>query len=131
MRCTISALALAAACGYAATAGAQEVVAEQPFAAVPITGPAELQQLAALGDAEFNRRIFAGAAPGRSPFLERFFPPGIPSFPLSHGFAGPQSACLQSRSPLPCRLYVEDLTNIQFQRQPGGGVLNNPLGVVR
>lgn len=105
-------------------AQAQEDPDSFPYDVLPAADPAELQQLAALSDVEFTQRLFAGAQRGRSPLLERYAPPALLVFPASHGFLGPQTACLQNRNAAACRLHVHDLTTIHAARVPGAAGRN-------
>lgn len=125
MKYTVAAFIIALA---TSTVAAQEEGPDEfPFNVLPAVNPAELQQLAALGDAELLSRLFSGAAPGRAPVLEKFFPPGTQIFPMSHGFAGPQEACMRARSSEACRLHLQDLQAIQSAKQPPPGLSNNPF----
>lgn len=119
-----------AVCSMPAHVTAQEEADQFPFDVLPAADRAELEQLAALPDAVLIDRLFGRAAPGQAPGLQKFYPPGTQVFPLSHGFAGPQEACIRSRSAAACRLHVQDLQAIQSAKQPPG-LSNNPFGSTR
>lgn len=116
--------------GLAAIAQAQEPAsAPSPFASAPLNDPQPLQQLIGLDDSEFLRRLFDTS---RGPdLLDRFFPPGTVIFPMSHGFAGTQDACLRMRSAPACRLYVHDLITINEEKGPQNRVFSNPFAPLR
>lgn len=114
-------------CSLATHVAAQEDGPDQfPFEVLPAADQAELRQIAALPDDALIERIFGRAGPGQAPGLQKFYPPGTQIFPLSHGFAGPQEACLRGRSPVACRLHVQDLLTVQSAKQPPG-LTNNPF----
>lgn len=116
--------------GLAAIAQAQEAASEtSPFATAPFSDPMPLQQLIDLEDREFLRLLFDTS---RGPkLLDRFFPPDTVIFPMSHGFAGTQDACLRTRSAPACRLYVHDLITINEEKGPQNRAFSNPFAPLR
>ncbi|MEN3293845.1 MAG: hypothetical protein V7642_3098 [Burkholderiales bacterium] len=85
-----------------------------------------LQDLINLDDHQLQGRIESDWAEIRAT-LDRSLPPGQVAAPRPHGFAGPQQACLQSRTAAACRIYMRDLVVINKQKeQQGGSLLLNP-----
>ncbi|QDZ29540.1 hypothetical protein [Noviherbaspirillum sp. UKPF54] len=116
--------------GLAMAAPAQDSAQEQsPFAAVPFLEPQPLQELIALDDGEFLRRLFDARQGSR--LVDRLFPAELTIFPLSHGFAGAQDACLRMRTPQACRLYLHDLVTINEDKLQQNRVLSNPFAPAR
>lgn len=117
-------------CGLAMAALAQEDPPEQsPFAAAPFLDPQPLQELIALDDGEFLRRLFDARQGSR--LVDRLFPADPAIFPMSHGFAGARDACLRLRTPQACRLYLHDLVMINEDKLQQNRVLSNPFAPAR
>lgn len=94
--------------------------------ALPYHNPQELQVLVSLDDHQLQNRINTDWNNLRKT-LDRFFPSGLLLTPHRHAFAGPQQACLQSRSAGACRIYMRDLIEINKQKErQGGSLLFNP-----
>lgn len=102
-----------------------EHLARDPFAVVPFYDPQRLQEIAALDDQSFVSQLFAPS--GNVTLIEQLFPSENAVFPVSHGFAGVQNACLRTRMALACRLYVDDLIDINQRNAPQGGAYTNPF----
>lgn len=116
--------------GLAMIAQAQEATPEQnPFAAAPFLNPQPLQELIALDDSEFLRRLFD--TQGGTRLVDRLFPAELTTFPISHGFAGARDACLRTGTPQTCRLYLHDLVTINEEKLQQNRVLSNPFAPTR
>lgn len=116
--------------GLTSFAQAQASASDQnPFAGLPFNDPQPLLQLMTLDDSAFLRRLFdTGSGPD---ILDRLFPSGQTVYPMSHGFAGPQSTCLQTRSALACRLYMADMITINEDNGSQSRVHSNPFAPLR
>jgi hypothetical protein len=110
-------------------AWAQEPAASATEAA-PYRSPQALEELANLNDDGLQRRLNADPAGFRSN-LQNFFPPALDAHRRSHGFAGPQEACLRTASALPCRLHLDDLIELNRSKEERGRVFANPFGIAR
>jgi hypothetical protein len=129
LRCVHSGIA-AFALFFAVGAQAQaEYSLPDPFAVVPFYDPQGLQEIASLDDETFLNRLFGSS--GNVLLIDQLFPPDLPVFPISHGFAGVQQACRRTGNTYACRLHVDDLISINQRHTAPSRVHVNPFEPLR
>jgi hypothetical protein len=100
-----------------------------PFDRLPYHNPQQLREWVSLDDARFQELLIRDWTRVRAE-LDASFPPGLVIFPLPRSFAGPQQACLNSRVPAACRIYMTDLIQInqqkENQKRAGTGAFASP-----
>jgi hypothetical protein len=98
--------------------------------AAPYRDTKALQDLANLDDVQLQGRLSADF-PRIQQTLRAFFPATLDVRRRSHGFAGAEQACLRTRAAIPCRLHMNDLIELNREKEQRSRILMNPFGTAR
>jgi hypothetical protein len=122
-------LILAAAFAVFGVAGIAQAD-DDPFGGVPYRNPKPLQDLLSLDDTQFQNAVRGDFGRIRA-LLDAHLPPATLTDPLPRNIAGPRNVCLREHQPSACRVHLQDVLQIERDKEARGAAVASPFSNAR